>query len=133
MIAVKLGKYLKTLPAIQNKVSDRIYIHQKPQGTKLPNVLLGTFSGSPEYTLSGAISDLAKVVQVDVDSAKYLDAIEIAELIRVAIEYHHGTWDDTVIHSVTVQNETDQVFPQQDASDDRIFRRSVDYKITYER
>lgn len=135
MIAIKLGRYLITRPEIANRLSNRIFPERIPQQQlgNYPRAIVASFSGNPDYSLSGAIADLAKQVQVDVEALTPNEAIEIAELIRAEIEYFHGTWDSTVIHSCTIQNERDQTFPPVAGDDNWIFRRSVDYQVTYER
>lgn len=133
MIAAKMGKHLRVQPAIANRLSDRIYPINKPQGTQLPAAVVSVVSGQDDYSLTGAIADVSKIVQVDVDSHNYIDAIEIAELIRTEIEYANTTWDETVVKSCTVQSERDISFPPTDGSDQQIYRRSVDYLVTYVR
>ncbi len=144
MIGIKLGKHLNTnQPAIANRLSNRIYPDVKPQkinGAKpaLPNAIISIIGGNPDYTLTGPIGDLAKTVQVDVDAETRYEANEIADLIRTAIEFSSTnpldqTWDDTTVLSCTVENERDQTFSPTDASDQWVFRRSIDYRVTYVR
>ncbi len=145
MIGLKLGKYLTTqstnaaLQAVQNRLSDRIYINRKPQpNTQLPNSIITVIGGNPEYSLTGPIADLHKIVQVDVDATTEYEATEIADLIRAAIEFSptvplNQTWDGTTVYSCTVQSERDQSFPPKDASDQWIFRRQIEYQVTYVR
>lgn len=133
MIAARLGRYLRTCEDVVNRLSDRIYPVNKPQGVALPNCSIATFSGTPDYTLTGEIADLAKMVQVDVDGSTYVEAVEIADLIRQELSFFAGTWDDTVIKSCTVANERDQSFPPADGSDKWTYRRSIDYRVTYVR
>lgn len=134
MIAVKLGKYLNTRTAIQNRLSNRIYPNRAPQTQKeLPYAIVTTVSGSPDYSLTGEIADLAKIVQVDVYSQEYIHAVEIADLIRQEISFFDGTWDETVVKSCTVENELDLSLPPVDASDAWLFRRTINYRVTYVR
>lgn len=139
MIGLKLGSYLNTQSAIVNRLSDRIYPDVKPQDNpELPNAVITIIGGNPDYSLTGRIADLHKTIQVDVDATSRLEANEIAELIRVTIEFSpdvplNQTWDSTIVTSCTVQNERDQTFPPTDASDQWIFRRSIDYQVTYVR
>jgi hypothetical protein len=145
MIGLRLGTHLNTKAAVLNRLSNRIYPNRVPQKEKdnYPRSIITTIGGNPDYSLSGPISDISKTVQVDVDAYSQKDADEIAELIRAEIEFSptvsgNQTWGDakigeSVVLSCTVQNERDQSFQPQDASDRWIFRRSIDYRVTYVR
>lgn len=135
MIAHKLGKYLNTRPDVLNRLSDRIYPNRVPQqaGNVYPRAIVSAFSGQPDYSLSGEIEDLAKMVQVDVEAESQYEANEVADLIRQEISFFEGTWDDTIVKSCTVQNERDQDFPPTDGSDQWTFKRIIDYQVTYVR
>jgi len=139
MIGLKLGKYLSTQSAINNRLSNRVYPDRKPQqNTPLPNSIITVIGGNPDYSLSGRIADLHKIVQVDVDATTRYEADEIADLIRVAIEFSTDvsgdqTWDHTIVKSCTVENEHDQTFAPTDGSDQWTFRKSITYQVTYVR
>lgn len=139
MIGVKLGKHLSTKAAIANRVSQNnwpgIYLRHRPQKAPLPSIVITVIGGAPDYSLNGEISDLPKVVQVDVDSHKQIEPIEIGELVRTEIGAFltSATWDDVTVQSVTIENERDQEFPPTDNSNQWVYRRSVDYRITYDR
>jgi hypothetical protein len=142
MIGVKLGKYLAEQADVQAELSHDgkfgMFLSHKPQGFPLPNGIITVVGGNPDYSLTGPIADLAKTVQVDIDAARPQDAIRIALLVKDAIEFSSDnpgdqTWDDTTIKSCTVEQERDQEFPPADASDQWVYRRSVDYRVTYVR
>lgn len=135
MIAIQLGRYLNTRPAIGNRLSNRIYASVVPHAEKdnYPRCIVGTIGGQPDYSLSGEIPDLAKTIQVDVDALTPNEAIEIADLIRQEITFFEGTWDDTIVKSCTDEGERDQSFSPLDKSDQWVFRRSIDYRVTYVR
>lgn len=140
MIGLKLGKYLNTLATINNRLSNRSYPDRVPQAElkNFPRAIITVLGGSPEYSLSGPIPDLAKTIQVDVDALTRYEANEIALLVKDAIEFSSAnpgdqTWDDVTVKSCTVENEREQTFPPGDGSDQWTFRRSFDYRVTYVR
>ncbi len=139
MIGLELGKYLTTQSTILNRLSNRLYPDVKPQAnTELPNAVITIVGGNPDYGILGPIADLKKVVQVDVDASTRWEANEIAGLVRVAIEFSpsipgNQTWGDTTVLSCVVEEERDTQFPPKDASDQWIYRRSIDYSVRYVR
>ncbi len=135
MIGHKLGTYLNTRPTIGNRLSNRIYPSRVPQNEKdnFPRSIISVIGGQPDYSLTGEIADLDKIVQVDVDALTQREANEIADLIRQDISFFDGTWDDTIVKSCVVENERDQSFQPVDKSDQWIFRRSIDYRVAYVR
>lgn len=139
MIGFKLGRHLSGLAEIRNRVEQGgwhgIYPDNAPQNAPYPRVIISVIGGAPDYKLTGEISDLGKVVQVDVDSERRFDTNEITELIRTQIGFitTPTTWDDVTVHSVVIENERDQTFAPAEGSSQWIYRRSLDYRIKYER
>lgn len=143
MIGLRLGTTLADNTNVRNKLSNRIYPNRVPQDRKrdFPRSIITVIGGNPEYHLTGPISDLQKTVQVDVDATTQKEASEIADVIRGEIEFSSSvsgnqTWGseaigESVVMSCTVENERDQQFPPEDASDIWTFRRSIDYRVTF--
>lgn len=139
MIGLKLGKHLSGLADIRNRVEQAsfggIYPDAAPQKAPYPRIVVSVIGGAPDYELGGEISDISKTVQVDVDASSRHEANTIAELIRTNVGFVTAptTWDDVTIQSVVIENERDQAFSPTDAGGQWIYRRSIDYRVTFER
>lgn len=141
MIGEKLNWYLRTDQSICNALSQTphgpaIFPGHKPQDAKLPTAQIRVTGGAPDYHLNGEIGDLAKLVEIDVHAANRKDANDIAELVHQALlsQFSGGTWDETVIKSVTIESDAVEIDENPtDGSDRWIYRTVTIYRITYVR
>lgn len=112
----------------------RVFKGTVPQGVPFPAVTLQAIAGTPDYKLSGEIGDLATIVQVDLYAATELEAEDIGDKIRLAISGYYGTMgEETVVKSVTIAGDRQLIQQPVDGSGRAGYRKSVDYRITYER
>jgi len=73
-------------------------------------------------------------VQVDVYAPTEIEAEEISEKIRLApLSGYSGLMNETVVLICTIQSERAVIVQPVDSSGRAGWRRSTDYRITYER
>lgn len=112
----------------------RVFKGTIPQGMPFPAATLIAIASTPDYKLSGEIGDLQTIVQVDLYAPTEIEAEDIGDKIRLAISGYYGTMgESTVVKSVTIAADRELIQQPVDGSGRAGYRKSVDYRITYER
>jgi outer membrane receptor protein involved in Fe transport len=104
------------------EVGTRIYPVFRPQGSALPAVVYTEISTTPSDTKSGPSDVDAVRVQIDVFSATYAQAVDIAQAVRAVLDKYMGTAGGVVVDGVRFEHENQTVDPTEE-----IYRRSADY------
>ncbi len=105
---------LKSLPALTNKVGNRIYSGQAPQGVPLPTLIWNIIAAPSDYTHDGhALEEV--LIQFDMDGTTQTQCREVADALRGGLSgkrsqqsvtdfeaiFHDGNEFTTVNESVT--------------------------------
>lgn len=133
-----LGTYLRDIPDIQGLVyhDNNIHIYQgtAAQGALLPYIILQIVAGTPDYHLGGEIGDLNKIVQVDCYAATEIEAEAIADAVRLApLSGYTGLMHEIQVKWVQIVAERELLQGPVDSSGRATWRKSIDYRITFER
>lgn len=115
-IARHLQGVLSADPGIKAKVADRIFPISTVTSTRFPFIVYERDGISPEYTKDGLSND-SVTCTVYVFTETYIEGVDIAELVRAALESGHGEYDGTKIYGADMtgaaEGFTDNTFVQQ--------------------
>lgn len=125
-----LYAYLSTEVSLAALVDDRIYPFRLPEGASLPAIAWQRISAQRTYTFD-AFGTSGAYVRARVQFACWaetpLEAIDVGEALLGALSGYSGDMEGELIGSSTAQFEFDDY-----ESQTRLYRRLVDFFITYE-
>ena len=110
-----------------------IFPVQRPQGSELPALRYLTIFDDSQTHLTGTSGITRTSVQIDCYASTQLEAVNLAEAVRVGlIGARNGrqTMGSTFVNCITLTGKSDEpATGLQDASDDSVFNRSLDFEI----
>ncbi len=119
--------------ALSALVGTRIYPNTIPQNKAFPHVSFTIEDNEKYHGLNTTVSLTRASVSVECYTENsYLDAVNIANVIRNILNTQSTTWGTLNIQNAHVEGETDlgAVTPT-DGSDDYIYQRSLDCDVFY--
>lgn len=105
-------------------VEDRIYPAQNAEIGQLPCIVYQQISGPRAHSLQGASACAHPRMQLNCFAATYLEAKQLADAVRKAIDGYKGIWLTLDIYGVILLNELDVY-----EDDPQIHRVILDFKI----
>ena len=125
-----LYAYLSNDGNVAALVDDRIYPVRLPEGTTLPAIAWQRVSAQRTYTFDSFANTSAYVqarVQFSCWAETAMEAFETGEAVLHALSGYTGDMEGELIGSATAELELDDY-----ESKTRLYRRLVDFYITYE-
>lgn len=128
MMGVALINYLLEDAAITSLVDRRISWAIRPQSQTVPDIVLFTVDGRPEYDDEGDAGISQARIQVDCRGSSWLTARQVSDAVktRMRIEFSTGGVE---FQSVSCEDEQDSF--ERDAADVGLFRVRLDFLILY--
>jgi hypothetical protein len=132
-IEVGLRNMLINDAGVSALINQRIWAGLAPLNPTYPVVVFTVASTVDLYSAQGASGYRTKRMQFDSYAPKYNDALAVSEAIRAALQSFTGTVNDgnTDIPVLSVITIADMDFPFEPGSADRIFRRMLEFEVTY--
>lgn len=113
--------------AVAGQVDTRVWWEVRPQGSKLPAIVLHRIDGSRDYHMGGPSGLVSSRVQVDCWGASYGDGKRTARAVVLALSGLKATHGEIEIQGVFADSERD--FSEEAGASTRVFRTSVDFII----
>lgn len=126
-----LYSILSSTGAVTQLVGDRIYPVQIDQGAGLPAIAYQQISGPREHNVSGPIGWVRARYQITAWADTYLDAIDLATAIRVAVDGYSGTIAGLVIDHIFVVDEGDVPDLSAENSALNMYGKRIDVQIVF--
>lgn len=98
---------LVTTPAVTAIVGSRVYPVIAPADADLPFVTWRRTSIQRQHSLSGPIGVPMVMLTVDLFATTYEGVRELADAARVSLDGWGGTFQNTVVSNVSLENESD--------------------------
>lgn len=98
---------LVTTAAVTGLVGTRIYPVIAPASAPLPFVTWRRLAVTRQQSLSGPIGVPTVNLSIDIFAETYESARDIADQCRVSLDGYGGTFDNTVVSNVSLDNESD--------------------------
>ena len=76
---------LNAAPELAELVERRLFWKRRPQGSKLPAVVMHRIHGQPQYTLDGRSGLTPYIVQFDCRAKTYTEALALSEAVITAL------------------------------------------------
>ena len=133
-ILSEMATYLDSKPNVRAALNGRIFAGRAPQTIPMPYVLLTQLGAVHEYATTGEITEVQPTIQVDVFARGpkgHLTASVIAERIRDAMSGYVGVMGTTTVQGCTIERDNELVDLEADGSDDWVYQRSIDYRLTH--
>lgn len=128
-----LRTFLLTRPPVESAVGLRISPEPIEQGTRLPAISYFVIDSESGEDLQGAVGVAHTRIQIDVYAAKRIQANQIADEIRKAIQGFRGRMGGVFVHGVSAGSAArDSTDAPTDGSDVHRYLRSRDYVISHE-
>jgi hypothetical protein len=102
-----LVQKLNTFTAVTTLVSTRVYPEPLPQAPTLPALTYNQVSAVRVRDLTGPAGKSRHRVSISCWATTYAGARALADAVRQSIDGFQGTWQDTQVGSVTLDNEFD--------------------------
>lgn len=130
--ATRLRNVLLASATVTNLIDRKVFQARAPQKKSHPYVWLNRRGVEDDGCLDSPVGDDAQEEYFDVECwAKELDdAQAIAAAIRGVLHNKYGTFDDTTVAAVMVNDQDDSYEPQ-GAADDDLFVAALDVQISY--
>lgn len=123
-----LVTYLKANTTLASKIGDRIYSQHVPQSSILPCVVYQRISSNRVLTHDQSSSGLVQAVyQFDVYSTTYLNALEVADALRGALQGYKGTLSGINVLAILPKNEI-----HSEEREIGITRIMIEYNVDYQ-
>lgn len=124
-------------PGIRTHVGMRVFDGRVPAAAQHSNhIVLRRISSVHEYDLGGEIGTVQTVVQIDVYSNVPAIRDDVAEEVRLMLSGSRGYVGNEAsklfVNAATVERDMAIEDRPVDASDEWVFRRSMDFRITHE-
>jgi hypothetical protein len=98
---------LVTTTVVSSIVSSRIFPLLAPQSAALPFITYRRSGIRRQQTLSGPMGVPQVSVDFDVYAATYEGARDLADKVRLSLDGYGGTFDNTEVRQVSLENEQD--------------------------
>ena len=98
---------LVTTTVVSSIVSSRIFPLLAPQSAALPFITYRRSGIRRQQTLSGPMGVPQVSVDFDVYAATYEGARDLADKVRLSLDGYGGTFDNTEVKQVSLENEQD--------------------------
>jgi hypothetical protein len=98
---------LVTTPAVTAIVGSRVYPVIAPADADLPFVTWRRTSIQRQHSLSGPVGVPMVMLTVDLFATTYEGVRELADAARVSLDGWGGTFQNTVVSNVSLENESD--------------------------
>ncbi len=125
-VEAALYSLLKNNAGVAAKVGDRIYPNILPQNIQYPCLSFRNVSTQSDQTMSGISGFAQGRFQIDVWSNNHLEACQIREVVRLALQAYRGTVDGVVLQEVQYENATTLYEPEL-----RVHHIAMDFLIGY--
>lgn len=122
---------LQTRPAVRDLVAERIYPTWLPKGAARPNVVYHEIDGVSEEHLKGAGGVRHTRLQYDVLADTAIEANQVREQLRLALQGYRGAAGDEDVLGVSVADLRSSFEPPIDGSDRGRYVRSIDFLISH--
>ena len=124
---------LINVTAVTNLTSTRIYPGKAPVGVTYPYITFSMISAAHQRHMTNAAGLSEAVFQLDIWSNNRLEAVTVAEQVRLALDHWSGTSDSVVIRTISLLDERDELLPATDASDHGAsYRRQMDFSVWHQ-
>ena len=97
-----------------------------PQNPTFPALVYTQISGPRDRNLSGPSGRVVARFQIDCWAKTYLQAQSLADAVRARLDGYQGTMGATVVGSVALENETDDLEEEPEE-----YRKIQDYMIAF--
>lgn len=128
-----MSNFLRQSTGVSAVLDDRIFFLNAPTKSKLPYVVFETISSPGTHHMGGQSEIANPTFQFSCFGKTGPEAEAAKEAIRNAIVGFRGLWDDVIISSVLLQDESDEFDPPDDGSEDGTFSELMDITIWYKR
>lgn len=135
MIKKSLIALLEAESDVTDIVGSRIYVNRIPQGFSLignPTLLLSTTAVTRIYSNDGNVGIPTATVSVDCFADTYLEAITLADYVRLCLESYAGTVGGMVIQAIFLNGQQDLSGNVEPGSDICIHRIGLDFEVHYQ-
>lgn len=102
-----LRNALVTTTAVSNLVSSRVYPVLAPASASLPFVTYRRAGIRRQQTLGGPMGVPQVTMELDIYATTYEGARDLADRCRVVLDGYGGTFDNTEVKQVSLENEQD--------------------------
>ncbi|HDZ38143.1 MAG TPA: DUF3168 domain-containing protein [Marinobacter sp.] len=122
---------LSTDGGVSQLVGKRIYPITIDQGAGLPAIAYQQISGPREHNVSGAIGWVQSRYQITVWAATYIEAVDLATAVRLAVDGLSGTKASLVIDHIFVVDEGDVSDLFAENTELNIYGKRIDAQIVF--
>lgn len=98
---------LVTTAAVTGLVGNRIFPVIAPASAPLPFVTFRRLAVTRQQSLAGPIGNPTVNLSVDIFAETYESARDIADQCRISLDGYGGTFDNTTVSNVSLDNESD--------------------------
>ena len=132
-VEIGLRNLLVNDSGVSALINSRIWGGLAPLNPTYPVVVFTVAHTSDLYSIQGASGYRTKRIQFDCYAQKYNDALAVADAVRAVLQSFVGTVNDNAknISVLSVITISDMDFPFEPGSTDRIFRRMLEFQVTY--
>jgi len=131
---VDLRSHIAAAASISALVGDRIVPSRRPQAGKLPAIVYHRIIGDPDYSLKRASGLERTRIQCDCIGARYLDAVGVADALKLVLSGARFQSGSTEFRGVFVDNERDLFDPAPESSEaSRSHGVSIDFIVWHRR
>lgn len=126
--------YLLARPGLTALVSNRIHLHELPQGStlSLPAVVILDVSNVLIHTHEGQLDVEMPIKQFTAYGQTQAAADAVADQLKLALNDYHGTLSGLVIQKIELQSEGTDLVTSSDGTV-RVCTADLEYEITYEK
>lgn len=128
----ELYTWLSSDAAITAVVGTRIFPQRVPQGKDFPAITFQVIFGDHVHDLKASAGLGRPIFQVNAISPSYLEAKDLAELIRLRLQGFRGVWGTLDVRAVLLNNLADLPFEvPKDESDQGYYTVAGDYRVVH--
>ena len=120
-----------TITAIVGTAPPRIYPVALPEGKPRPALLYKRVEGGHDSTLKGSGGHALGKFEFDAIADNYSDADALAEALRQVMQGFVGTFGDTAVRAVVLEEEVDDYLGPVDGSGRGVYTITLTYAIRY--
>ena len=124
-----LVSFLGQQSAITSIVSTRVYPVRLPQKPTLPALSYTQISAVRVKDLSGPAGKARRRIQIDSWATTAKGARDLADAVRQAVEPFYGSWADTEVGSISLDNEFETF--EEEAGTVGLYRVMQDYIVAH--
>jgi len=107
----------------------RLWPNMAPEGTDLPYITFSKISGNQVNSMAGVTTLANPVLQVNVYDDDHLGVKNLAELVRLALDYDNSGWGTVDVRGVIMRNDVDIPELSPGLEEARVFGVAMDFEI----